>query len=96
MGCEKEHVKFEERCGSPHAGSSTCCGCDPSCWIAGKGYVKPITDTDRLNWMIKHSAMVSFESKKVVWCEVKKSNKVRGYAAATAREAIDMAMEEFK
>ncbi len=27
------HIKPSERCGSPHAGSSTCCGCDTSCWI---------------------------------------------------------------
>ena len=95
MSCKKEHVKYHQRCGSPHAGSSTCCGCDPLCWITGDQYVKPITDTDRLDWMIKHSAMVSF-TENVVWCEVKRRNKVRSYAAATAREAIDMAIEEYK
>ena len=26
-------VKPSERCGSPHAGSSTCLGCDPDYWI---------------------------------------------------------------
>ena len=25
----KPTVKYSERCGSPHAGSSTCVGCDP-------------------------------------------------------------------
>ena len=26
-------VKFHERCKAPHAGSSTCPGCDPDYWI---------------------------------------------------------------
>lgn len=30
---EKRTVKFRDRCGMPHAGSSTCIGCDPTCWL---------------------------------------------------------------
>lgn len=29
----KPHVEHTDRCGSPHAGSSTCHGCDPNCWL---------------------------------------------------------------
>lgn len=30
---QRRTVKFQDRCTSPHAGSSTCTGCDPDYWI---------------------------------------------------------------
>ena len=31
--CPIPHVRPMDRCGKPHTGSSTCCGCDPNCWV---------------------------------------------------------------
>jgi len=33
-----KYVKHHERCRSFHAGSSTCPGCDPSCWLDDDPY----------------------------------------------------------
>jgi hypothetical protein len=36
----KRYVKYHERCRSPHAGSSTCAGCDSSFWLDDDPYFK--------------------------------------------------------
>lgn len=41
-------VKYNDRCRSPHAGSSTCPGCDPSCWADDDPYNKQDADHERI------------------------------------------------
>lgn len=33
-----KHVEYSKRCREPHAGSSTCCGCDTSCYLDDSPY----------------------------------------------------------
>lgn len=40
MNKPKRIVKYSDRCGSPHPGSSTCVGCDPAYWLNDDPYRK--------------------------------------------------------
>lgn len=54
-----------------------------------------ISDSQRLDWLIENSAMVSNHDNGY-WCEVKTNSKCRGYFETTPRQAIDAAMKEGK
>lgn len=43
MSEQKRFVKYADRCGSWHTGSSTCAGCDPKCWLDDDPYARAET-----------------------------------------------------
>jgi hypothetical protein len=82
----KKFIKFSDRCKSPHAGSSTCCGCDPDFWLDDEPYKlkKDIPmekfDAARLGFYKMRNGTIA----KVFYVRKKNSNfKIMGVCTAT-------------